>query len=105
MISSLVILFLINAFNFIDGSDGLAAGLACIASISFGILFYLYADLFMAVLSFTLAGALLGFLFYNFHPAKIFMGDTGSMTVGFILSVLAIRFIEFEQNFRSNKYI
>lgn len=48
----------------------------------------------MAVLSFTLAGALLGFLYYNFHPAKIFMGDTGSMTVGFILSILAIRFVE-----------
>jgi UDP-N-acetylmuramyl pentapeptide phosphotransferase/UDP-N-acetylglucosamine-1-phosphate transferase len=94
MISALVILFLINAFNLIDGLDGLAGGLAFIASISFGILFYLYADLFMSVLSFTLAGALLGFLFYNFHPAKIFMGDTGSMTIGFILAVLSIRFIE-----------
>lgn len=94
IISVLFILFLINAFNLIDGSDGLAAGIGLIASLSFGILFYLYSDFFMAVLSVTLAGALLGFLFYNFHPAKIFMGDTGSMTVGFILSILSIRFIE-----------
>lgn len=94
MITIALIMFLINSYNLIDGSDGLAAGLGCIASLSFGILFYLYADLFMAVLSFTLAGALLGFLFYNFYPAKIFMGDTGSLTVGFILSILAIRFVE-----------
>ena len=94
MISTLVILFLINSFNLIDGSDGLAAGLAFIAALSFAFLFFRYEDYFMAVLSCSLAGALLGFLFFNFHPAKIFMGDTGSMTVGFILSILAIRFVE-----------
>ncbi len=98
LITTFVILFLINSYNLIDGSDGLAAGLGLIASLSFGLLFYLYHDLFMAVLSFSLAGALIGFLFFNFQPAKIFMGDTGSMTVGFILSILAIRFVELNKS-------
>ncbi|TAH42770.1 MAG: undecaprenyl/decaprenyl-phosphate alpha-N-acetylglucosaminyl 1-phosphate transferase [Bacteroidetes bacterium] len=98
MMTTIIILFLINAFNLIDGSDGLAAGLGFIASVSFGILFFLYQDFFMAVLSFTLAGALLGFLFFNFHPARIFMGDTGSMTVGFIISILTIRFVELNKS-------
>jgi len=94
VISTLVILFLINSFNLIDGLDGLAAGLAFIAALSFTYLFFCYEEYFMAVLSCSLAGALLGFLVYNFYPAKIFMGDTGSLTVGFILSILAIRFVE-----------
>ncbi|MBP6335023.1 MAG: undecaprenyl/decaprenyl-phosphate alpha-N-acetylglucosaminyl 1-phosphate transferase [Bacteroidia bacterium] len=94
VITIFVILFLINAFNLIDGSDGLAAGLGFISATSFGVLFFMYNDLFMSTLSFALAGSLLGFLIYNFNPAKIFMGDTGSMTVGFILSILAIRFVE-----------
>lgn len=98
IVTLFVILFIINAFNLIDGLDGLAASLGLLASLSFGILFFNYQDMFMAVLSFTLAGALLGFLFYNFHPAKIFMGDTGSMTVGFVLSLLAIRFVELNKS-------
>lgn len=94
VISILVILFIINAYNLIDGVDGLAGGLGFIASAVFGVLFFLYGDLLMAVLSFSLCGALLGFLIFNFHPAKIFMGDTGTMTVGFILAVLSLRFVE-----------
>lgn len=94
MISILVILFIINAYNLIDGVDGLAGGLGIIASACFGILFFLYGEMLMAVLAFSLFGALLGFLVYNFHPAKIFMGDTGSMTVGFILAIFALRFVE-----------
>ena len=93
-VSVLVILFIINAYNLIDGVDGLAGGLGFIASAVFGVLFYQYNDLLMAVLAFSLCGALLGFLFFNFHPAKIFMGDTGSMTLGFILAILSLRFVE-----------
>ncbi len=103
-VTILVILFLINSFNLIDGSDGLAGGLGCIAALVFGILFYLYHDYLMAVLAFAAAGALLGFLFYNFSPAKIFMGDTGSMTVGFILAMLAIRFIEINKSVVTSEY-
>jgi len=83
----------INAFNIIDGVDGLAGGVGCIASIAFGIWFLLVGSTVDAIISFSLAGALLGFLRFNFYPAKIFMGDSGSLTVGLIICVLAIRLI------------
>lgn len=86
----------INAFNIIDGVDGLAGGVGCIASIAFGIWFLLVGSTVDAIIAFSLAGALLGFLRFNFYPANIFMGDSGSLTVGLIICVLAIRLIEFE---------
>lgn len=85
----------VNSYNLIDGIDGLAAGIGTIASLFFGGWFWyvgLYAE---ATVSFTLAGALTAFLFYNFEPASIFMGDTGSQVVGFILAFLAVRFVDF----------
>ncbi len=84
----------INAFNLIDGVDGLAGGVGCIAAISFGIWFLILDSMVDAIIAFSLAGALLGFLRFNFHPANIFMGDSGSLTVGLIVCVLAIRVIE-----------
>ena len=89
-----VVIVVTNGFNLIDGVDGLAAGIGVIASFAFGIstLFMEQGD--MAIISFSLMGALLGFLKYNFHPARIFMGDTGSLVVGMILSVLAINLIK-----------
>ncbi|NLY51843.1 MAG: undecaprenyl/decaprenyl-phosphate alpha-N-acetylglucosaminyl 1-phosphate transferase [Firmicutes bacterium] len=79
-----------NMFNFIDGLDGLAAGVAVIASLS---LFSVAHELgygFVAVLLLALAGSTLGFLRYNFNPASVFMGDTGAMFLGFMLSSLAV---------------
>ncbi len=90
---------IINAFNLIDGVDGLAGGVACIAAIAFGIWFLLLESMVDAIIAFSLAGALLGFLRYNFHPANIFMGDSGSLTVGLIICVLAIRVIEYRPEF------
>ncbi len=86
----------INAFNLIDGVDGLAGGVGCIASVSFGVWFLLAGSMVDAIIAFSLAGALLGFLRFNFYPANIFMGDSGSLTVGLIICVLAIRVIEFD---------
>lgn len=86
---------IINAFNLIDGIDGLAGGVACIAAISFGVWFLILDCTADAIIAFSLAGALLGFLRFNFHPAKIFMGDSGSLIVGLIICVLAIRVIEY----------
>lgn len=86
----------INSFNLIDGVDGLAGGVGCIAATAFGIWFLLLGSMVDAIIAFALAGALLGFLRFNFYPANIFMGDSGSLIVGLIICVLAIRVIEFK---------
>lgn len=90
----LIIVALINAFNLIDGIDGLAGGLGLISCLFLGSWFYLTGAQSLSILSFSLAGALLGFLRFNFKQAKIFMGDTGSMLIGFIIAILTIKFIE-----------
>jgi len=87
------VVVVINAVNLIDGIDGLAGGIGAIASAIFGAVFLYVGQVPMAVFSFCLTGALLGFLYYNFSPASIFMGDTGSMLLGFLLSIQAIEFI------------
>ena len=81
-----------NALNFIDGLDGLAAGVACIAAVALGATALLPAvnDPFVAWMNFTLAGAILGFLVFNFFPAKVFLGTTGVAFVGTMLAVLSI---------------
>ena len=79
-----------NAVNLIDGLDGLAAGTSIIAAATMAISGYATGQREMASMALILIGASLGFLKYNFHPAKIFMGDTGSMFLGYNLSVLAI---------------
>ena len=81
---------LTNTVNLIDGIDGLAAGVSTIASVTI-FLVALQQDIFLvAVVTAALAGSAFGFLWYNFNPAKIFMGDTGSMFLGFMLSGISI---------------
>jgi UDP-GlcNAc:undecaprenyl-phosphate/decaprenyl-phosphate GlcNAc-1-phosphate transferase len=80
----------INAMNLIDGLDGLAGGVALIALAATCALAALQGDALMVVVTATLAGATLGFLFYNFNPASIFMGDTGSMFLGFVLATTTL---------------
>lgn len=79
-----------NALNLIDGLDGLAAGTAAIAAVTMGIVAWMEGQTAIAGYAFALAVAALAFLRYNFSPAKIFMGDTGSMFLGLNLAVLAI---------------
>ena len=79
-----------NTVNLIDGLDGLAAGVATIASITIFLVAMQQGFLFVAVITAALAGAAMGFLYYNFNPARIFMGDTGSMFLGFILSGVSV---------------
>lgn len=79
-----------NAFNLIDGLDGLAAGIGFIASITLFIICILNGRYEAAILTAVLSGALIGFLPYNFYPAKIFLGDTGSQLVGFLLAAISI---------------
>jgi UDP-GlcNAc:undecaprenyl-phosphate/decaprenyl-phosphate GlcNAc-1-phosphate transferase len=89
----LLIVMFTNAFNFIDGVDGLAATLGIILSSAIGALFFYYGKHEFALLSFCITGSLLGFLFFNFNPARIFMGDTGSLVVGFMLATLSIELL------------
>jgi len=88
-----VVIVITNGFNLIDGVDGLAGSLGIVASFSFGLLSVISGQINMSLIAFTLMGSLIGFLIYNKHPAKIFMGDTGSLVVGLVLSILAINTI------------
>ncbi|MBW8052013.1 MAG: undecaprenyl/decaprenyl-phosphate alpha-N-acetylglucosaminyl 1-phosphate transferase [Cytophagales bacterium] len=88
-----VIIGITNSFNLLDGLDGLAGIIALIVAATFGIYFYIYDDSVYAGVAFCLAGGVLGFLRYNLYKAIVFMGDSGSLICGFIISVLAIRFI------------
>ena len=86
---------MINSINFIDGLDGLSTGISLIAAITLGLISLTGAvgplgQPFIAVLCFVLAGALLGFLRWNFHPATIFLGTSGVMFIGYTLAVLSI---------------
>lgn len=92
-----VIVGITNAINLIDGLDGLAGSIVLVISGTFGYYFYRYGGASYgnyAYVAVCLIGGLVGFLRYNFHRAPIFMGDTGSLVCGFIVSVLAIQFIE-----------
>jgi UDP-N-acetylmuramyl pentapeptide phosphotransferase/UDP-N-acetylglucosamine-1-phosphate transferase len=95
-ITLFIILSIINAFNFIDGIDGLAAGLGIIASFFFGTWFLLAGHIQLSVMSFSLTGSLGGFFLFNVfgNKNKLFMGDTGSLITGLIISILLIKFNE-----------
>ena len=80
-----------NAFNFLDNMDGLSAGVACVCAVAFFVAAISIGQWFVAASLALLIGALLGFLCFNFPPAGIFMGDSGSLVIGFILGVLTIR--------------
>lgn len=87
------VIVIINSFNLIDGVDGLAGSLGLLTSLIFGSYFFYIGQIMYAVMAFSLAGSLIGFLIYNFSPAKIFMGDTGSLLIGLVNSILVIKFI------------
>jgi UDP-GlcNAc:undecaprenyl-phosphate/decaprenyl-phosphate GlcNAc-1-phosphate transferase len=91
--SYMTIIVIINAFNLIDGIDGLAGTLGMLTTSVFGAYFLMAGMPAYAVLSFAMAGSLLAFLIFNYNPAKIFMGDTGSLLLGLINAILAIKFI------------
>lgn len=80
----------INAFNLIDGLDGLASGLGAIAALGLGVIAAINGQPFALALSLGLAGSLGGFLVFNFNPAKVFLGDTGSLFLGYVMAMLAL---------------
>jgi UDP-GlcNAc:undecaprenyl-phosphate GlcNAc-1-phosphate transferase len=80
----------VNAINWIDGLDGLASGVSCIASITVAIVSLFTGQPTVALVMLALAGSLIGFLYYNFNPAHIFMGDGGSYFIGFTIAGISI---------------
>ena len=90
-ISVLWIVAITNAVNLIDGLDGLACGVSTISSMTLLVISLVVADAPVAILMAALAGACIGFLPYNMNPAKIFMGDTGSTFLGYVLAVVSIQ--------------
>lgn len=82
---------LMNIVNFIDGMDGLAAGVCAISSVTFAVIAVSLGRLDMGILAAVVAGSTLGFLWHNFHPASIFMGDSGSLLLGFLLAAITLQ--------------
>ncbi|HOY06730.1 MAG TPA: MraY family glycosyltransferase [Saprospiraceae bacterium] len=93
-LSIIAIIGIINAFNLIDGINGLAGSIGLWVCLIWGSWFAFTDTPAMAVLAFSLAGSIVAFLKYNLSPAKIFMGDTGSLFIGMVCAILAINFIE-----------
>lgn len=94
LFSIFVIVLIINAFNLIDGINGLSASAGSLIALTFGIWFYATDHIEYAVVAAALVGSSIAFLKYNFTPAQIFMGDTGSLLLGLVCAILAIEFIE-----------
>ena len=94
LLTVLAIVGITNAFNLIDGIDGLAGGLGFMSLITLAIFLTINGDLNYAMIAFALSGALLGFLYFNFNPARIFMGDTGSLVLGFVIAVLCVQLMK-----------
>jgi UDP-GlcNAc:undecaprenyl-phosphate/decaprenyl-phosphate GlcNAc-1-phosphate transferase len=92
-LSYVTIIVVINAFNLIDGVDGLAGCLGVVATSVFGVYFFMADLLPYSMLSFAMAASLVAFLYFNYHPARIFMGDSGSLLLGMVNAILVIKFI------------
>ena len=89
-VAALIIVFTSNAVNLTDGLDGLAGSLAAVAFACFGVIAYLQGQVWLAAFCFTMVGSLLAFLWFNAHPAELFMGDVGSLAIGATLAVVAL---------------
>jgi UDP-N-acetylmuramyl pentapeptide phosphotransferase/UDP-N-acetylglucosamine-1-phosphate transferase len=99
LLSIFTILVIINAFNLIDGINGLSGSIGALIALTLGSWFLQIDRIDLAIVAFALTGSTIAFLKYNVTPAKIFMGDTGSLLLGLVCSILAIEFIE------SHKYL
>jgi UDP-GlcNAc:undecaprenyl-phosphate GlcNAc-1-phosphate transferase len=97
MVTVLWVVFITNAINLLDNMDGLAAGVAAIAAAYFALMCSFSGQYLVGALSIALLGACLGFLFYNLNPANIFMGDSGSLFLGFTLAATGIK-LSFPEN-------
>jgi UDP-GlcNAc:undecaprenyl-phosphate/decaprenyl-phosphate GlcNAc-1-phosphate transferase len=97
-ITYFAIILICNAINLIDGVDGLSGSLTLICCICFALYFYSYQVNTYSIIATSLAGGVFAFLIFNYHPAKIFMGDTGSLLIGLVISILLIKFLSLPSN-------
>jgi len=104
ILSIFTILVIVNAFNLIDGINGLSGSIGTLISITLGTWFLLMQRIELAIVAYALAGAVIAFLKYNYTPAKIFMGDTGSLLIGLTCSILTIEFIELHKEMPMSPY-
>jgi len=109
-LSLLIMIAIINAYNLIDGIDGLAASISTLGLTCFAICFFWTGDYLLALTAVTMIGALLGFLLFNLSESnKIFMGDTGSLVIGFLIALMSIRLLAFDHELNMfpfhNRYI
>lgn len=104
LLSIFTIIVIINAFNLIDGINGLSASLGLLINIVLGSWFLSVDHIELAIVAFALAGSLVAFLKYNITPAEIFMGDTGSLLLGLVCSILTINFIELQSGLVGHAY-
>lgn len=102
LITGFTIIIITNAFNLIDGLDGLAGGVGLVSLLAFGIWFYLVEDYVFSLFSFAMVGGILSFLVFNWEPSEIFMGDTGAMVIGMLLAVLSIQFMNANSSLELN---
>jgi UDP-GlcNAc:undecaprenyl-phosphate/decaprenyl-phosphate GlcNAc-1-phosphate transferase len=93
LVSYITIIVVVNAYNLIDGVDGLAGSLGVLTTAIFGAYFFMAEMQVYSLIAFGMAGSLLAFLVFNFNPAKIFMGDSGSLLLGLVNAILVIKFI------------
>ncbi len=89
----LTVIVVINSFNLIDGIDGLAASIGTMTMLVFGTYFFVSGMQSYALMAFAMTGSLIAFLIFNHHPAKIFMGDSGSLMIGLVNAILVVKFI------------
>lgn len=94
VITTFVLVVLTNSYNLIDGIDGLAGIVSAIIFLVLAVWFWMTGDEYLATLAGVFFGAIVGFLYYNWSPSKIFMGDTGTLPIGFTMSVLVVIFME-----------
>jgi UDP-GlcNAc:undecaprenyl-phosphate GlcNAc-1-phosphate transferase len=105
VLAGFFLLATVNAFNLIDGLDGLAAGVGAIVAVGAATISYLHGDLSGTAQDLVIAGALAAFLIYNLHPASIFMGDSGALPVGFLLGAIALHAGDLAGNSRLPRYV
>lgn len=90
LVTVLCVIWMTNLYNFMDGSDGLAGGMTFFGFTMYGVAALLHGDDTQAMLNFSIGAAAFGFLLFNFHPAKVFMGDAGSIPLGFLAAAMGL---------------